>query len=262
MADPIDDLIAAMRSDPRVREEIRRAALTDDLLELPARVERLEQGLDDVRATLHQMVDVLAQQQTTLLHQQATMGQQQATMAQQQATLLQLEDVVASILRVQQQNTDDLAALLRAVGHLSDRVGWLEGWVLEERYRNRAFAYFQRIAKGIHGLAPDEIQELLASAVSGGQIAEDEADEVRLADVLARGRRNGEEVWLVVEVSHTVDAHDVDRAASRAAIVARTGRVTLAVVAGTRTTVDADEAIRDRGVWRVVNGRVDPPPVR
>lgn len=100
----------------------------------------------------------------------------------------------------------------------------------------------------------------MGAAVKAGQITEDDADEVRLADVVARGRRDGVEVWLVAEVSHTIDAHDVERAARRATVVRSTGRAALAIVAGTRTHVDADAAIRDLGVWRVVNGRVDPPP--
>lgn len=129
MAYDSDALLAAVRHDPKV--ELRRAVLTDDLLALPPVVQHLERGLDDVRATLREMAGTLAQHQ-------ATMAGQQAMLAQQQATLAQLQDTMVGILRLQEQNTKDIAALVKAVGHLSDRVGWLEGWVLEERYRNRA----------------------------------------------------------------------------------------------------------------------------
>ncbi len=71
---------------------------------------------------------------------------------------------------------------------------------------------------------------------------------MRLADVVERGRRADDEVWLVVEVSWTVDLDNVQRAADQARLLSATGRRALPVVAGKRVHHKADEAIRDLGV--------------
>ncbi|MDP8969414.1 MAG: hypothetical protein M3N52_02725 [Actinomycetota bacterium] len=171
----------------------------------------------------------------------------------------QLRASLADVVVLQRQTTEDIAELTRAVGHLSDRVGTIEGWTLEERYRTRGHAYFQRIARRLHVLTSDELEALLGEAVDDGVLTDDQADQVRLADLVAGGRRADGEVWLVVEVSWTVDLDDVQRAADRARLLSATGRRALPVVAGKRVHREADEAIHDLGVWRVVNGRADPP---
>jgi hypothetical protein len=68
-------------------------------------------------------------------------------------------------------------------------------------------------------------------------------------------RADRADAYLVAEVSASVNETDVARAQRRAAIVTRvTGLPVLAVVAGQSIRLDADEAARAAGLWRVVNG--------
>lgn len=57
-----------------------------------------------------------------------------------------------------------------------------------------------------------------------------------------------------------VDSEDVERAATRAALLRRTGQPVLAVVAGEGVTERAAGMAQHRGVWQVTNGTVEPPP--
>lgn len=241
MAVDMERFLQDLRDHAEWREELRRLVLADDLRAIGRRLDGVDDGLADLRATLRELV---------------------AASVQQQATLAQQQQMLSEIVEVQQHNSADLAVLIKAVSHLSDRTGWLEGVVLEEQYQRKGFAFFQRIAKKLHVLDPDELLRVLDAAVVAGSITDDQADEVRLADVVLRGRRGDAEVWLVVEVSYTIGNEDVDRAVARAGILARTGREVLPVVAGKRAHADADASITELGVWRVVNGRVDAPPER
>ena len=139
----------------------------------------------------------------------------------------------------------------------------LKGHNLEQRYRERAPAYFSRILRRIHALSNDELIALLDAAVTQGQLSEDEADEILQADIVVRGRHreDGTEVYLVVEVSWGVGLHDVQRAAERAALLTRLGIPTLPVVAGFWVTSEAQEPARALRVWQVTDGRVTPPEV-
>jgi DNA-binding beta-propeller fold protein YncE len=68
-------------------------------------------------------------------------------------------------------------------------------------------------------------------------------------DLIVRARRDGQEVWVAVEVSSTVDVQDVERAAESAASLARIfGAPAVAAVAGRGIGPAAAAAAHDRGV--------------
>jgi len=146
---------------------------------------------------------------------------------------------------------------------LQDDVGELKGIVLEQRYRNRAFAYFARLVRRMHTVTDDELVALLEEAVARGVLSEDGMDEIGRADVVVRGQRresqSPDEVYLVVEVSWGVGPGDVERAVRRAALLGQTGLQTMPVVAGERITDEAAELARAMRVWQVLDGRVTAP---
>jgi len=132
----------------------------------------------------------------------------------------------------------------------------LKGDSIERKYRERAFAYFNRLVRRAHTLSPDEIVELVNRGVEKGIISEREAEELLWADVIVRGRgrERGEEVYLVVEVSWGVGVGDVERAASRAEILRKLGFNVIGVVAGKEIMPEAGDLAKERGVYRVVDG--------
>ena len=184
--------------------------------------------------------------------------------------LLALPQIVRDLAEAQQRTERQIAQLVevqrrteRQIVRLQDDVGELKGIVLEQRYRNRAFAYFARLVRRMHTVTDDELVALLEEAVARGVLSEDGMDEIGRADVVVRGQRresqSPDEVYLVVEVSWGVGTGDVERAVRRAALLGQTGLQTLPVVAGERITDEAAELARAMRVWQVLDGRVTAP---
>src|SRR6266540_4285437 len=178
--------------------------------------------------------------------------------------LLALPGVVAGLADAQRRTEERLEALTATVGALAEQVSslaghvvWLKGDAIERRYRERAPSYFGRIAKRLHVLSFEEVDALLDEAVTAGALTSSQADEVRWADLVARGRQaDGTDVYLVVEVSWGVGVEDATRARERAELLAKAGTPTVGVVAGSWIDPDAAEAARRLGLWRVRDGYV------
>ena len=229
------DLIQLLEQHPTWREELRRWVLTEELLALPQMVREL--------------VDL--QRQT-----EARMGQLAGSMDE----LAQRFDRLVIRIDGLTQRMEQLAETQLRMGSDLEQ---LKGHNLEQRYRERAPAYFSRLLRRVHALSNDELVALLDAAVTQGQLSRDEADAVLQADVIVRGRRweDDTEAYLVVEVSWGVGLHDVQRAVERAALLTRLGIPTLPVVAGFWVTPEAQEPARAFRVWQVTDGRVTPPEV-
>ena len=152
----------------------------------------------------------------------------------------------------------ELTAITRS--HTDD-IGTLKGWNLEDRFRERPSAYLRSFFRRARAYTDGELVKLLDSGVERGIITEDDWEEVRLADVVVRGRRrdDGTEVFLVVEVSWGVGLYDLERAVRRAGILGRLVAPVLPVVAGRGVTADARSQCDADGVWLVLDGRVVPP---
>ncbi|MDR7417165.1 MAG: hypothetical protein QN200_11970, partial [Armatimonadota bacterium] len=100
-------------------------------------------------------------------------------------------------------------------------------------------------------------------AVEAGRITPDERINALEADVVVEGRRDGEEVYLVAEVSWQIGAEDVERAIRRASVVERAlQRRTLAAVAGKGLGRDRRTQRAVSAVWRVLDGTASPPATR
>jgi hypothetical protein len=157
--------------------------------------------------------------------------------------------------------TARVEALTTQVSTLTGHVSELRGESLERRYRTRVFAYFAPLLRRPHVLTPDETASLLEEAIERGALAPDQAHELSLADIIARGasRADGSTLYLVVEVSLGVGVHDVTRAVERATLLERTGVTARPVVAGHWLTPEATEAVRAFRVWQLTDGQVVAP---
>ena len=235
------DLVALLTQHPEWRADLRRLVLTEELLALP----QIVRDLVEVQQRIEQQVAQLATAQQHTEQQVAQLTQQVAQLTQQVAQLTE-----------GQRRTE------RQIVRLQDDVGELKGIVLEQRYRNRAFAYFSRLLRRMHTVTDDELVILLEEAVARGVLSEDGMHEIARADVVVQGQRRESpgEVYLVVEVSWGVGPGDVERAVRRAALLGQTGLQTMPVVAGERITDEAAELARAMRVWQVLDGRVAAPP--
>jgi hypothetical protein len=218
-ADEFHDLIRLIEAHPEWRADLRRLVLTDELLALP------------------QQVGALTREVTTLATTQQHLAEQMTAL------------------------TVQVTALARSVQTLTDAVGNLKGRSLEAGYRTKGPAYFGRLIRRPHVLTSDELVTLLEDAREHGVFSDAEIQELYDADLVVRGRRaiDGTEVYLVVEVSWGVGPYDVERAARRAALLARIGVAVIPVVAGERLTAEAGRLAQQHQVWQVTAGHVIPP---
>jgi hypothetical protein len=238
------DLVRILEARPEWREELRRLVLTDELLALPEQLAAL-------RARSEQQFQALAEAQ------QRTEGQVAALTDR----VTVLTDRVTVLAEVQQRTEGQVAVLVQAMQTLTDDVGELKGKSLEADYRTKGHAYFSRLVRRPHVLTSDELTTLVEDARDRGVLLSFDAQEIYDADVVARGRRleDGTEVYLLVEVSWGVGRHDVERAAQRAALLARLGTPVIPVVAGKRITPTVARLAHKKQVWQLTNGRAIPP---
>jgi phage shock protein A len=259
------DLIRLLQERPEWRADLRRLVLTDELLALPelvrelvqaqqrteVRVGRLEESVESLRAETERRFQELVAAQLTLTGHLDVM----------RAAIQSLQEHTATLTTLVERLQDAVGKLQDDVGKLQDDVGELKGSDLERRYRERPFAYFNRLIRQAHTLSADELNAMLDRAVTAGQLTEEDVDEIVWADAIIRGRRreDDQEVFLVVEASWGVGPYDVQRADKRAKLLAKAGVTTLPVVAGMWVTPDGELAARALKVWRVTNGRAVPP---
>jgi hypothetical protein len=132
-------------------------------------------------------------------------------------------------------------------------------YALEDRYRMRAPAYFGRLVRHIRVLDQTALDELLDDAVAEGRLSESERIAVLQADLVLTGRRTADQeaVYVVVEISAGVGRSDVERAADRAAVLAKLGRPAIPAVAGHSANPEAQALARERNVAVVLNGRTE-----
>ena len=242
------DLIRLLEERPEWRAELRRLLLSDELVSLPEQIAALRLETERRFQELIAQVGELAR-----VH-----GRLEERMIELTAAHQRLEERMTELATAHQRLTEQVAALTRTVHVLTDDVGELKGDNLERRYRERAGAYFSRLVRRAHVLSMEELTDLLDAAVARGVLSEAEAEEVTWADLVVRGRRREDnaEVFLVVEISWGVGPQDVERAAHRAALLARTGLAALPVVAGKAITDHATHLAQTRQVRQILDGYV------
>jgi hypothetical protein len=109
---------------------------------------------------------------------------------------------------------------------------------LEERYRTHAPAYFGRFLRQVQPVHIGRLADALRERLQEGELAE-----VLLSDLVLTGRLptpgGPQAIWIVLEVSTTVDRRDVERAQRRAALLRQARYPAVAVAGGMEATAGA-----------------------
>jgi hypothetical protein len=137
-------------------------------------------------------------------------------------------------------------------------IGQLKGLGQEQFYRDRAAAIFGRLL--VQGYdATNQVADHLQEARRLGVISDRECQDVLAADLLWGGQLRGSRQPLVVvlEASWTVGNVDVERAASRAAVLRQAGLKALPVAAGQEWPPNTQDEARRAGVAIVQDGAID-----
>jgi chromosome segregation ATPase len=247
---------AQTRADQRMdRIEAALERLTAAQAASEERLGRVEEHLDRVETRLAQVGEHLGKLA-------AAQARTEERLAQLTTTQARSEERLEQLAAAQTHTESVLQQLVVTLQRHTERIGQLRGWFLEEEYRRHASAYFLDIVRRLHTLRDEEVATLVEDAQDQGIITEVERRDALRTDMVVRGRRRNNEqpAYLAIEVSAVIDEHDVQRALRRAEVLARASGVTaMPVVAGEEITPEADEHAASRGVWRVLDGRVEAP---
>ncbi|MDR7416365.1 MAG: hypothetical protein QN193_02100 [Armatimonadota bacterium] len=247
------DLLRLLEQQPHWKSALRAALLGEEFLQLPVLVRDLVEAQRRTEEELRRLADAQRRTEERLERLEQAVAQLAEAQRRTEERLERLEQVVAQLAEAQRRTEETVRTLVREVGAL-------KGETLERRYRERAASYFQRILRRIRVVDHQQLGLLLDDALDAGHISPEERADVLEADVVAVGLRDGEEVYLLAEVSGTVTAHDVRRARRRAEVLQRAvGRPVLSAVAGEVLSDDPETLAEAMQVWRVLDGRADPP---
>ena len=219
-ADPrefVQYVINAVNANPDLREPLLRALLTEEFLEMPGRVARIEEDV----SVLKEDVSILKEDVNVLK-----------------------EDV--SVLK------EDVNILKDDVGWLRGKAHETDFSRIATSLLNREFGFRRvRVVLGNVIAMPrhaEEFQEKVAEAADDRLITDDQLQRIFATDVIAHCRRSGETepIWVAVEIAARVDEDDIERAVQSAVALSRVfGEETLPVVVGERIdAIDADRARR------------------
>jgi len=257
------DLIRLLREHPDWREELRALLLTQELLTLPTlvrelaetvahladRMDQLTQAVAHLTVRLDQLtarVDQLAEMVAHLAEEQQRLAEEQRRMAEEQGRLAEEQGRMA----------EEKQRLTEGQQRFEVQMGEMRGWFLEERYRTHAPAYFGRFLRQVQPVHIGRLADALRERLPEGELAE-----VLLADLILTGRLptppGPAEIWVVLEVSATVDRGDVEQAQRRAAVLRQARYPAVAVAAGTETTAGARQVAGEVGVALLLDGRID-----
>ena len=215
MTSPINDfqdILNAMEHDPVLRDALRRHILTDEILQVPVRLERIEGYV----GTLQEDVSTLTADATTLKEGQAILEQGQTKLR---------EEVRSANLRINQ---------------IAGDMGILRGNEYERRIRFRvlyqAGAEFgiqsPDIALSQNDLRSPALQQAISTAMAEGRITQRELEDLGDSDFIIMGTNHHH---AVVEASIIASNSDITRARDRSKILQKVtqGRA-FAAIAATR----------------------------
>ena len=247
----VDRIIAELEARPEVKPALLRALLTDEFLLLPAKVDRLMELIPAVEKLQKDVSELKAGQArlegdvSELKAGQARLEERQDRLEAGQARLEERQDRLeagqARLEAGQRRMSGQLSNLTgsqyqRHVTEIGERLVRREMGVYNARRLHADLAFGERMAT-----------QIANNAAAEGRITDDEADELVSSDIIFAGLdETSQPVQVLLEVSLTVQQHDIERAESRARILEKaTGIRTLACVVG--ETIPEEERTRAQG---------------
>jgi hypothetical protein len=217
------DLIRLLTEHPEWRAELRPLILTDELLSLPDLVRQNTLSIELLTADVTEL-------------RRAVEGIDQR--------LLKLER--------------GFIQLDGRVGRIESDVAELKGQTLEFRYERHIASYLSRHLRRIRNVTLDDL-DLVHEALQSGRLSEDDWEQLGETDILLLARTDpaAAEVAVAVEVSNTIDLHEIERARRRADVLQAAGYQSVALVAGRSIdSRDRQRAVEER-VAVILGGRID-----
>ncbi len=244
-----------------VTEEIHNTVTKQDFAELKTAVrdlteaqKRTEERAGSLEAAMEKLA--LAQQRTE--ERVSSLGAAVEKLAEAQKRteerLSSLEAAVEKLAEAQQRTEAALKELIKRVDVHGQRLAKLDGRTLESQFREKASAYLGTVLRRTRVVPVGDLGDDFE-----GVLTPDEWLDLTRSDVILRGRAEvgGQrcEVYAAVEVSVTLDASDVARAARRAGLLRKKGWRAIAVAAGEHAEAELIALAAKAGVAILQDGQ-------
>jgi uncharacterized coiled-coil protein SlyX len=248
-AEDVTAFVRLLAQDPQAQQQVREMLLLRELQRIDAALARLAEAQAESAERLTHLEDRMARveavlEQLVVSHAEANkrLTRVEAALEVAGERLSRVEAAIMELATVQKFHEERLARL--------------QGHFLEAMYRDKCGAHFGPLLRRARVVPTQSIEDDLEAALSAREM-----DDVCRLDLLIAGqprrRPDAAEVWLAVEVSATVDRHDVARAIDRSALLRRAGMIALPVVAGEDITRGAEAAAGREQVVVLQDGNVE-----
>lgn len=258
MTTPINtfqDILDALERDPALRQALRTHVLTEELIQLPAVVHQIRADVDEMKqgqARLEEGQARLEAEMTTVKSDVDEMKRGQARLEEGQARLeaemttvkADVEELKQGQARLEEGQTELRETQTRMEARLNTMGGQVSH-LMGTDYQGTVTRIADRLARrhlGLHN--PQVIAQahngqtiplhLIDKAISQQQIDWNDVEDMDRADIILQAvTPEGEERFVVAEVSITVQQKDLDAAANRARLLtAATGVTAMPVAIG------------------------------
>ncbi|MYE54852.1 MAG: hypothetical protein F4X34_06625 [Chloroflexi bacterium] len=229
----IQDLVRIIEEHPEWRGELQRVLLTQQLLEVPERLDRLEATVEVLAETAAALVqhaeasnarlDSIERSIDALLkHAEATDKTLDTLLKHAEATNKRLDGLEFRMDGVEIR----LGDVETRLGRVEETTNALRGDVLEVRLTNkipplvsRQFDVRRIYPVWSDGFLPENsriqgFQSTVEEATDNGQITDDDETRLRVTDLIVRSQRksDGSTLWFAVEASGVIGEEDIVRA--------------------------------------------------
>ena len=250
----IEDFLRIVREDEALRSAMRRELLTEELLELPARVAEMSKTQDAMLETQNSILktqEEFRQEMAEFRQTQEEFRQSMAEFRQEMAEFRKTQDFIlkeiADLRKTQNSILERLTVVEDNTRQNTVQIGELKGLFMERSARDDApiitsdmgLRWLKTLGRGDVVMIADEAQR---SGLTAG-ISRDHMRAFRRADlVIEAADSDGETHYVAVEISYTANGRDTERATRHAEYITRfTGISAYAAIA----SVHIDNRIED-----------------
>ncbi len=237
--------------------EARLARLEETVAQLLESHRQAEARLARMEETVAQLLEAHRQAEARLARLEEAYQRAEVRLTRLEETAAQLQQTVWELSLAVSRLSDRVETLVDVQKHMLEDLGKLKGDMMEIRYRDKAPAYFgSPLFRRVRAVPDHQVADWLEDAIERGEATWDDRKAVMSADLVVRGiLPDGEEAYLLVEISWGIGVEDVERAVKQAAVLRKTGRRVIPTVAGHWITEDARAMAESYRVVQITDGR-------
>ena len=198
-------LIQLIRENPDFRATVRRELLTEELLEVPGRLQSLTTTVEGLAATVRA-------QQTDVSDLKSTVAELVETAKAQQKEISELRLTVAELSRTVKYLVETTAQLRGDVLG-SSLTGKIPPLIAREFDVCRVYPIWSARSTPINPRV-EEFQAAFEYATDEGKITDDDETRLRVTELIVRSQRRSDRstLWFAIEASGAINANDITRA--------------------------------------------------